>query len=71
MKQPKSSPKVGFGQIFPKRSKVGPKVGFLVEGEGKSKTYFWTSFSPISGISPRPTLELLFGYFIFFGDFWP
>ena len=47
------------------RSKVGPKVGFLVEG--KRKTYFQTYFRPISGISPKPTFELLFGYFIFSG----
>ena len=35
------------------------------------KTYFRTYFWPISGICPKPTFELLSGYFICFRDFWP
>ena len=31
------------------------------------KTYFRTYFWPISGMCPKPTFELLFGYFIFSG----
>ena len=47
------------------RSKVGPKVGFPLYVY--RKTYFRTYFWPILGMSPKPTFELLFGYFIFLG----
>ena len=45
--------------------KVGPKVGFPVEE--KRKAYFRTCVWPTLSIPPKPTFELLLGYFIFLG----